>query len=318
MKQLLVEKYRPTDIKGYRFQTEDMERTVMSFIKDGSIPNLLLTSGPGTGKSTLSRILIEELAIQPCDVKLVKASIDNGIGFIRDELEPWVKKAPMGAFKIVRLEEMDKLSVDAQKALRIVAEDYSETTRFIATANYPQSIIPELHSRFQHFVLDTVNFDTILDVVLDVIEGESIDCDEKILMNHINAYAPDLRKIINSIDQHSPENDEGIRTLTEPDILVGGGGIDEWLELWSSGLVVEELDLALELTEGIDNQNYNDYYRIMYENLKNFEHKSLKNVDPSVAVVTMSQYLARAVTSANQRLHLDAFLYETFVINEAE
>lgn len=310
MKQLLVEKYRPKSLKDYKFQTTEMEQTIKSFIENESIPNLLLSSGPGTGKSTLSRILVEELGIPPCDVKLVKASIDNGIGFIRDELEPWVKKAPMGTCKIVRLEEMDKLSVDAQKALRIVTEDYSDTTRFIATANYPQSLIPELHSRFQHFVLDNINEDIILDVVLDVIEGENIEADENILMQHVTNYAPDLRKIINSIDQCSSPDEKGVRVLSPPEEFTGGSsGLDDWIELWSTGSVADNLDLALELTGGVDNQNFNEFYRVMYENLNNFK-------SPSEAVILLSQYLARATQSANQRLHLDAFLYEVFVISE--
>jgi intein/homing endonuclease len=127
MKQLLVEKYRPTTIDEYKFQNEDVERVVMKWINSGEIPNIMMTSEtPGSGKTTLSRILVSELGIDQTDVKTINASLVNGIGFIREELEPWLKKTAFSNFKIVQIEEClhedEKVrigTVDDWKAIRI-------------------------------------------------------------------------------------------------------------------------------------------------------------------------------------------------------
>lgn len=304
-KRLLVERHRPATLDGYVFQDKETEKLVRKWIASGEIPHVLLTGDAGCGKTTLARILINELDIQPSDVKKINASLDNGIGFIRDELEPWMRKTGFGKFKIVLFEEADQLTKSGQKSLRDMMEVYSDSVRFIMTANYPKQIINPLMSRFLggHIDMKHINEDGILDLVCDVIEKENIRVDdEAVLLEHVSAYAPDIRKILNSIDKATGA--DGV--LGAPSSLTAGAGdFGAWVEYFNSTDTVE-LKEMLPLTEAVDQSNFETFYETMYDN-------SYKFPDQGNAVVLISQYLDRAMRVANQRLHLDAFLYHVFM-----
>lgn len=306
-RQLLVEKYRPSTLAdGYVFQDKETEDVVRKWIENGEIPNILLTGGPGAGKSTLARILINEFGIDPSDVKKVNASLTNGIGFIRDELEPWMKKMGFSKFKVVLFEESDNITISGQKSLRDLVESYSDEVRFIMTANYPSQIIDALHSRMQHIDMKEINMDGIVDLVERIIEGEGIEYeDADHVLAHIEKYAPDIRKIINSIDECTDVN----KKLRPPkNSSTGAGDVGEWIHYFNSCEKVDR-DAAIVLTSGIDASNFELYYESMYTNSSKFP-------DEGNAIVLISQYLDRAMSASNHRLHLDAFLYHVFM--EAE
>lgn len=305
MKQLLVEKYRPATIAdGYVFQDSRTEELVKKWISEKEFPNILLSGGAGCGKSTLARILINECDIDPSDVKKVNASLTNGIGFIREELEPWMRKICFGKFKVVLLEECDQLSTHAQKSLRDVIESSSDSVRFIMTANHPKQLIDALHSRIQTINMKEVNRDGIIDLIVSIVESEGIVVDDPaVLLQHIDKFAPDIRKIINSIDSSTGAD----RVLQQPKEHAAAGDIGAWVEYFETCDVVE-LEKALSLTDGVDPANFEAYYETMYKNSSKFP-------DEGMAVITISQYLDRAMKSSNQRLHLDAFLYNIFTVD---
>lgn len=301
---LLVEKYRPKTVDEYIFQNEEVEYKVRKWIKKGSIPNVMLSGTQGTGKSTLAKILINDLGVDSADVRVVNASI-NGIGYVRDVLEPWMKKASFGKFKIILFEEADAMSKANQKALRDITEANSDDVRWIFTCNYPKNLIGPLHSRFQHLALNSMNYDMVVNMVIDIIEKEGIKFDgdpEEILLGHVDAHQPDVRKILNSIDEHCDEN-MVLHRLTNDE-----KGLDEamWKELWESGNVT--LEAALKLTHMIDQSNFDWFYEVIYTNSHNLP-------DQAAGVVLCSQYLDRAQVSANQQLHLDAFLYNVWCVD---
>jgi len=303
-RQLLAEKYRPSTIDGYVFLDPNLKRSVEKWIEKQDIPNILMVGSAGCGKTTLSRILIKELDIPQGDVKQVNCSAVKGMEFIREILEPWLKKAPYGRFKVVQLEEMDRLGQDAQKALRAIIEDSSASgTRFIGTANYAKGIIPEMYSRFEDYDINAMDDEGIIEYMVDVIEQEQIIVeDENVFFDHIDAYKPDIRKILNSIE--AATDSEG--KLHPPQKITSKGtDLDQWESLWKGEDF--NLEAALELTELIDPTNYDWFYEVMYSNLHQFE-------DKGAALVLLSQYLDRSQTSANLRLHLDAFLYHAFVV----
>lgn len=312
MKQLLVEKYRPSSLDEYAF-TDGLEEVINGWVKEQYLPNVLFSSGPGTGKSTLARLLINEFDIDKSDVWRVNMSVHSGVGFIRDELESWLKKSPLGDIKVAVLEEMDRLSPDAQKALRAVTEDFSDSCRFIGTANYPQGLIPELQSRFQHIKISSPDYETVIDIVCNIVDQENIvfKYDED-LLSHVDLCYPDIRKIINSIDQNTVISEDA-KTLNRLTDIVSGVDVSEWDAIWNDGKVVEKFDDVLALCELVDKNNVDWFYTVMYNNIHNFGGES---EDKARALVLLSQYLFKSQNCANQRLHLEAFLYNAFVLEE--
>jgi DNA polymerase III delta prime subunit len=151
MKELWVEKYRPKKVSDYVFRDNNQRRQVENWIKDGSIPHLLLSGSAGIGKTTLAKVLCHELGIEDFDVLEINASRDNNVETVRDKIINFVQMIPFGPFKVVLLDEADYLTPNAQAILRGVMETYSNHSRFILTCNYPNRIIPAIHSRCQGF-----------------------------------------------------------------------------------------------------------------------------------------------------------------------
>ena len=151
MKELWVEKYRPKTVDGYVFRDDHQRKQINTWIKEKSIPHLLFSGSAGIGKTTLAKLLINEIGIEDYDVLEINASRENSVDVIRDKITNFVQMIPFGPFKVVLLDEADYLTLNAQAILRGLMETYASTSRFILTCNYPNKVIPALHSRCQGF-----------------------------------------------------------------------------------------------------------------------------------------------------------------------
>jgi DNA polymerase III delta prime subunit len=205
MKELWVEKYRPATIDGYVFRDTHQKQQVESWIKQGTIPHLLFSGNAGIGKTTLAKILFKELDLNELDILEINASRTNSVEDVRDKIVNFVQMIPFGDFKVVLLDEADYLSPNAQAALRGVMEEYHTTARFILTCNYPNRIIPALHSRCQGFHIERVDVTEFTARMATILMSENIDFDLDTLDTFVKATYPDLRKCINTVQMNSLE-----------------------------------------------------------------------------------------------------------------
>ncbi len=202
MKELWTEKYRPKTIKDYVFKDKNQRGQVESWITEGSIPHLLFSGGAGIGKTTLARILCNELKIEAFDILEINASRENRIETVRDKITNFVQMIPFGPFKVVLLDEADYLTPNSQAILRNVMETYSNHSRFIITCNYPNRIIPAVHSRCQGFHFERTDITEYTARIATVLVEEDIDFDIDTLDTYVKAAYPDLRKCINNVQQN--------------------------------------------------------------------------------------------------------------------
>lgn len=302
--QLLVERTRPKSIDEYVFNDVHTEALVRKWVKAGSIPNVLIAGIQGTGKTSLAYVITNELGIDPSDIKVINASLLKTAN-IEDELVPWMRKASFGNMKVVFLDEADRIDPNhGQKILRHVIEEYSDHVRFIATCNFKNKITDALHSRFQMIELNSMNEEGVIDMIGGIIEKEELTFDsEEDIFSHIDAYSPDIRKILNSIDEHTSE-DGVISALRNS---AKGDDLEAWIDLW--GAKDFNVDAAFEMIESIDQSNFEEYYQAMYMNSCQFP-------DESRGIILLSDYLDRAMRCANQRLHIHAFLIRTFLMED--
>jgi DNA polymerase III delta prime subunit len=203
MKELWVEKYRPATIDGYVFRDAHQKQQVESWIKQGTIPHLLFSGNAGIGKTTLAKILFKELDVNDLDILEINASRTNSVEDVRDKIVNFVQMIPFGEFKVVLLDEADYLSPNAQAALRGVMEEYHTTARFILTCNYPNRIIPALHSRCQGFHIERVDITEFTARIATILMSENIEFDLDTLDTFVKATYPDLRKCINTVQMNS-------------------------------------------------------------------------------------------------------------------
>lgn len=236
MIELWVDKYRPTRMDGYVWRDASQRRQIESWIQQKSIPHLLLSGTPGIGKTTMAKILVNEIGIEDSDLLEVNASRETGIDFIRNKIVPFISSIAWGPFKVVLLDEADRLSPQAQDSLKGIVEEYSRFARFILTCNNPNMVVPALHSRCQqlHFVkLDQTEFTARAAVILVT---EDVEFDLDTLDNYVRVTYPDLRKCINLLQQNTSEG-----KLFAPQ-QEDAGSLDykfEMVELFKAGKISE-------------------------------------------------------------------------------
>jgi replication factor C small subunit len=203
MKELWTEKYRPKDVDGYVFTDISVKEQVQEWIKDGHIPHLLLHGPAGTGKTTLAKILVNQLGIDSYDFLQVNASRDNGVDFLKTKIEGFVSTLPFGHLKIVLLDEADYLSPNAQGLLRGLMETYAAQARFILTCNLVHKVITPLKSRCTELHINKTDQVEFFTRAATVLATEEVTYEPEVLASYVAATYPDLRKCLNLLQSNS-------------------------------------------------------------------------------------------------------------------
>lgn len=221
LNQLWPEKYRPQTLDDMCISKENKEK-ILEWKKSQEMPHLLLTGSPGIGKTTVARILVND--VFNCDYLYINASDESGIDTIRNKVSGFVQTKSMdGKIKIVILDEGDRLTQSSLDCLRNLMESYSNNSRFIITGNYSHKITNAIKSRCVELDLTPSRKD-IGKRCLQILKSEKISIknlnqDQFNLL--INSNYPDIRKCIYALQTHVKNgelilNDStGIRGLTQ-------------------------------------------------------------------------------------------------------
>lgn len=197
---LWVEKYRPKLVHD-TILSKDLKQKFQTFVEQKAIPNLLLAGGPGVGKTTAARAMLDELG---CDYIIINGSKEGGIDTLRTTIQRFASSMSLtGGRKYVILDEADYLSQHMQPALRNFMEEFSSNCGFILTCNYKNRIIKELHSRCAvvDFTFPSEEKPALakqfMARLVSILSLEKIEYDVQVLAALVKKHFPDFRKMIN-------------------------------------------------------------------------------------------------------------------------
>ena len=182
---------------------EQLKTTIAKYLEQNDIQNYLFHGQAGTGKTTLAKIVINNL---DCESLYINASDERGIETIRDKVVGFASVASFKPLKVVILDEADFLTIQAQASLRNVIETYSKSTRFILTCNFIERIIDPLQSRCQTFKIQAPTKSDVAKHLVNILEIEKTNFDLEQIKSLVNQYYPDIRKMLNTIQASTVDN----------------------------------------------------------------------------------------------------------------
>ena len=300
---LWVEKYRPKTIEEC-ILPEDIKSTFQNFLKQGEIPNLLLSGTAGTGKTTVARALCEELK---CDYIIINGS-DEGrqIDTLRTKIQQFASTVSLtedANHKVVIVDEADYMNADSvQPALRNFIETFYKNCRFIFTCNFRNKIIPALHSRCTVIDFRITNGQKVktasafMKRLGELLKAENIEYDNKVLAELIQRHYPDFRRTINELQRYS------VRGKIDSGILVSLSEINN-KQLISFLKEKKFSDMRKWVVQNLDKDPsslFSSIYEILY--------KHLQPQSIPVAVLTIADYQYKSAFVADHEINMVACL----------
>ena len=302
---LWVEKYRPQKIND-TILPEKTKAMFKKFVADDSVPNLLLSGGPGVGKTTIAKAMLEEMG---CDYIVKNGSLNVNIDTLRYEISTYASSVSLsGGRKYVIFDEADYLNaVSVQPALRNFIEEYSSNCGFIFTCNFKNRIIAPLRSRLSEVDFTIEQSDRpamaaqFYKRVLSILENEEVEHDKKVVAKVIERHFPDFRRVLTELQSYAASGriDEGIFVNLKQESM------DEVFKL----LKAKNFTGMRKWVASNSDKDMNEMFRRIYDMAT--DKVQLKSMPGFV--VTLADYMYKANFVADLEVNMVAFLTEVMM-----
>ena len=256
---LWVEKYRPTDLSTY-VGNEHLKEKVKVYLESEDVPHLLLFGKAGTGKTTLAKIVVNNI---DCDYMYINASDENKVDDVRNKIKTFASSVGFKSLKVIILDECDYLTPNAQAALRNLMETFSKHCRFILTCNYVERIIDPIQSRCQSYKVVPPSKKEVAQQMVNILTQENCQFELDDIALIVNAGYPDIRRVINSAQRQIVDGKLKIDTSS----VIQNNYKLQLLEMLSSG---SKLNDIRQLIADNSISDYSELYRLLYDEVDNY------------------------------------------------
>ena len=256
---LWVEKYRPTDLSTY-VGNEHLKEKVKVYLESEDVPHLLLFGKAGTGKTTLAKIVVNNI---DCDYMYINASDENKVDDVRNKIKTFASSVGFKSLKVIILDECDYLTPNAQAALRNLMETFSKHCRFILTCNYVERIIDPIQSRCQSYKVVPPSKKEVAQQMVNILKEENCTFELDDIALIVNAGYPDIRRVINSAQRQIVNGKLKIDTSS----VIQNNYKLQLLEMLSNG---SKLNDIRQLIADNSISDYSELFRLLYDEVDNY------------------------------------------------
>ena len=256
---LWVEKYRPKDLSTY-VGNEHLKEKVKVYLESEDVPHLLLFGKAGTGKTTLAKIVVNNI---DCDYMYINASDENKVDDVRNKIKTFASSVGFKSLKVIILDECDYLTPNAQAALRNLMETFSKHCRFILTCNYVERIIDPIQSRCQSYKVVPPSKKEVAQQMVNILKEENCQFELDDIALIVNAGYPDIRRVINSAQRQIID---GKLTIDTSSVIQNNYKL-QLLEMLSNGSKLNDIRKLI-----ADNSisDYSELFRLLYDEVDNY------------------------------------------------
>lgn len=296
--------HQPKSLDEYIWQNSIQQTKFTEMVEKQNIPGHLLLSGvQGTGKTTLANILINNMPVDhDYDVKRINASDENSVDDMRTKIKSFIQTFASGSFKIVLLDEADRLSQGAQMILRGMMDEYLDVARFILTCNYDHKIIPALKSRCMSYHFKSPDPTDIALYVAAILKQEKVKASISTIDKYVAINYPDVRKIVQTVQQHVTDG-----MLADPKDVDDTNDFKlELLELIIAGDWKKAR--ALICSTAMGETEWEDLYVFLYKNISKCTKWNADKQDE--AVILIADYMDKHTRVADPEINAAALFIQ--------
>ena len=299
---LWVEKYRPTTIRDC-ILPDELKKTFGLFVQDKHIPNMILSGGPGVGKTTVAKAMIDEIG---STYMMINGSEESGIDVLRTKIKNFASTVSLeGGRKYLIIDEADYLNPQStQPALRGFMEEFHKNCGFILTCNFKNRLIPPLHSRCSvvDFIIPNEQKPKLASRffarVGDILNSEGVKFEPKAVAELMNKFFPDWRRVLNELQRYSASGQIDAGVL----VNISESNLNELYRNLKDKTLTEDRKWVV---NNLDNDSVRIFRRV-YDSLYDY----LDSSTITHAVVILAEYQYKSAFVADQEINMLAFFTE--------